>query len=130
MLEIIEGDRVGRRGKIAVICAAAVFDAARHKILIPRREDNSLWCLSGGHMGPGESAAETCAREVLEEKGLEVRVGKLVGVYSTPHRIATDIDGNSFQSVVLTFEAEPIGGELSLSDETTDVGSPHPSCFG
>ena len=36
-------------------------------------------------MDPGESAVETCAREVLEERGLVVEVDRLVGVYTTPH---------------------------------------------
>ena len=69
-------------------------------------------------MDPGESAAECCAREVLEETGLAV----LVGVYSTPHRIVEYADGNRRQGVTLSFEAEPIGGELCITDETTEVG--------
>ncbi len=73
-------------------------------------------------MEPGESAEEASARETEEETGLEVEVGRLIGLYATPHRIATYPDGNRFQSVVLSFEAVPVGGELSLSDETTEVG--------
>tara|TARA_B100000315_G_C14055256_1_gene353738 strand:- start:115 stop:414 length:300 start_codon:yes stop_codon:yes gene_type:complete len=66
-------------------------------------------------MDPGESAAEACAREVLEETGLVVRVGRL-------DRIIEYADGNRRQGLTLSFEAEPIGGELGLSDETTEVG--------
>ena len=73
-------------------------------------------------MDPGESAAEACAREVLEETGLVVRVGRLVGVYSSPHRIIEYADGNRQQGLNLSFEAEPIGGELCVTDETTEVG--------
>ena len=73
-------------------------------------------------MDPGESAAECCAREVLEETGLIVRVGKLIGVYSTPHRIIEYADGNRRQGLTLFFEAEPNGGELCITDETTQVG--------
>ena len=73
-------------------------------------------------MDPGESASECCAREVMEETGLEVSVGRLVGVYSTPHRIMEYADGNRHQGLNLSFEAEPIGGDLSISDETTEVG--------
>ncbi|MBK35735.1 MAG: NUDIX domain-containing protein [SAR202 cluster bacterium] len=122
MLELIEGDRVGRRGQIIVVCSAVIFDAARQRVLITRREDNGRWCLPGGRMEPGESAEEACAREVLEETGLVVRVGRLVGVYSSPHRLTTYRDGNSFQSVVLNFEAAAMEGELTLSDETTAFG--------
>ena len=73
-------------------------------------------------MDPGESAAEACAREVLEETGLVVRVGKLVGVYSTPDLMIEYADGNKIQGVTLNFDVEPIGGQLGLSGETTEVG--------
>lgn len=73
-------------------------------------------------MDPGESAAEACAREVLEETGLVVQVGRLLGVYSNPHIIVEYAGGNRVQPVALNFEAEAVGGELGLSDETTEVG--------
>ena len=73
-------------------------------------------------MDAGESAAEACAREVLEETGLVVEVGRLIGVYTTPDLLIEYADGNRIQPVALNFAAEPVGGELGLSDETTDVG--------
>lgn len=73
-------------------------------------------------MDPGESASETAERETLEETGLRVRVTELLGVYSSPHMITEYPDGNRVQVVSLTFFAEVVGGELGLSDETTDVG--------
>ena len=73
-------------------------------------------------MDPGESAAETCARETLEETGLVVLVGRLVGVYSTPNFIFEYADGSQVQAVAMCFEAKVIGGELSKSDETTEFG--------
>jgi 8-oxo-dGTP pyrophosphatase MutT (NUDIX family) len=73
-------------------------------------------------MDPGESAAETCVREVLEETGLEVLVTRLVGIYTSPDLIIEFADGDRVQMVAMTFEAKIIGGELRLSDETTDYG--------
>ncbi len=73
-------------------------------------------------MDPGESAAEACAREVLEETGLVVQVGRLLGVYTSPHIIVEYASGNRVQPLALNFEAEAVGGELGLSDETTEVG--------
>ena len=73
-------------------------------------------------MDPGESATEACAREVLEETGLVVRVSKLIGIYTTPDFIVEYADGNRIQGIVLSFAAELIGGELCVSDETTEVG--------
>ena len=73
-------------------------------------------------MDPGESADETCVREVLEETGLDVRVTRLVGVYTSPNILVEYPDGNKIQPIAFSFEAEVVGGKLGLSDETTDYG--------
>jgi len=62
------------------------------------------------------------AREVWEETGLRVRVTRLLGVYTSPDLIVEYPDGNKFQIVGFSFEAQVMGGELGLSDETTDYG--------
>jgi len=117
--KIIHGERIGKLGRIALGCCAVIFDPSGQKILLTRRADNGRWCLPGGHMQPGESAAETCIRKVKMETGLDVRVVRLVGVYSSPHRLLEYADGNRFHLVSLSFEAEALGGALALSDETT-----------
>ena len=73
-------------------------------------------------MDPGESAVEACVREVLEETGLEVRVVRLVGVYTSPNILVEYPDGNKIQPVAFSFEVEITGGELVLSDETVAFG--------
>ena len=122
MTKILYGERLGRQAKLSVGCSATIFDRSREKVLLTRRSDNGLWCLPGGHMDPGESTTEACIREVQEETGLEARVVRLIGIYTDPNRITEYADGNRYQMVALNFEAETIGGELSLSDETTDYG--------
>lgn len=122
MSNLIQGDRVGRHGKLRPGASAIIFDNARQMVLLTRRTDNGRWCLPGGGMDPGESAAETCVREVLEETGLDVQVTKLVGVYTSPDIMVEYADGNRIQPVAFSFEAEVVGGELCLSDETTEFG--------
>ena len=73
-------------------------------------------------MEPGESVTEACAREVWEETGIHVRVGRLIGVYNSPHILVEYPDGNRLQLVMLYFAAESVGGTLRTSEETTDVG--------
>jgi ADP-ribose pyrophosphatase YjhB (NUDIX family) len=60
----------------------AVLDGGR--VLLTRRHDFPVWCLPGGAIDPGESAAAAAVREVREETGLEVELTRLVGIYSRP----------------------------------------------
>jgi ADP-ribose pyrophosphatase YjhB (NUDIX family) len=122
MSKTIYGERIGKQGKILVGCSAAIFDEKREKVLLTRRADNGKWCLPSGHMEPGESALEACVRETKEETGLDVRVTRLVGIYTDPNRLLEYPDGGQFHLVALHFEAEVTGGALALSDETTAYG--------
>ena len=121
-MKLVHGERVGRQARLRPGASAIIFDSSRQKVLLTRRSDNGRWCLPGGGMDPGESAEETCVREALEETGLEVRVIKLVGIYTSPNIMVEYADGNRVQPVSFSFEAEVTGGELSLSDETTEYG--------
>ena len=116
------GERIGREGVLRPGASALIFDEARERILLTRREDNGRWCLPGGGMDPGESAAEACVREVSEETGLNVKVTKLVGIYTSPDLLIEFPDGNQIQPVAFSFEAEITGGELGLSNETIAFG--------
>jgi ADP-ribose pyrophosphatase YjhB (NUDIX family) len=117
--EVLFGERIGRLGQLRLGCAAVLFDNESDNILLTRRSDNGQWCLPGGTFNPGESVAEGCEREVFEETGLQVKVLRLVGVYSNPDQLVVYPDGNKVHVFVLCFEVRRIGGELGLSDETT-----------
>ncbi len=121
MTQIIYGERIAKQGKIRLGCSAAIFDS-QERVLLTKRRDNGQWCLPSGGLEPGESAAEACEREVLEEIGLGVVVKRLVGVYSHPDQLTVYSETDKFQIVAIHFEAEITGGTLGLSDETSDFG--------
>ena len=121
MTQVLYGERISRQGKLRLGCSAAIFDE-HGRIFLTRRTDNGQWCLPGGGMDAGESVAEACEREVWEETGLRVCVKRLVGVYSHSDQLVVYPDGNKAHIVALHFEAEVIGGEAGLSNETTDFG--------
>ena len=121
MTQILYGDRVGAQGKIRLGCSAAIFDD-QGRVLLTKRQDNGQWCLPSGGVESGESVAEGCEREVLEETGLSVRVKRLVGVYSHPDQLTVYSETDKFQIIALHFEAEIVSGELGLSNETSDYG--------
>jgi 8-oxo-dGTP pyrophosphatase MutT (NUDIX family) len=121
MTQIIYGERIAKQGTIRLGCSAAIFDE-QGRVLLTRRQDNGQWCLPGGGMDSGESVTEACEREVFEETGLKVRVKRLVGIYSHPDQLIIYPDGNKCHIVAIHLEAEIVGGELGLSDETSAFG--------
>jgi len=121
MTQVLYGDRLGKQGKIRLGCSAAIFDE-HGRILLTKRTDNGQWCLPSGGAEPGESVAEACIREVWEETGLSVKVRRLVGVYSHPDQLTVYSETDKFQIIALHFEAEIIGGEPGISDETSAIG--------
>ncbi|MFH1835909.1 MAG: NUDIX hydrolase [Methanobacteriota archaeon] len=86
-------------------------------LLIRRRNPpfKGLWALPGGFVDVGETCEEACVREVSEETGLEVKIKKLVGVYSDPGR---DPRGHTVSAVFL---CEIFGGELSAGDDAGEA---------
>ena len=104
-----------------VPAASAVVTNDVGEILLQRRSDNDLWALPGGTMDLGERIAETVVREVREETGLEVEVTGIVGVYSDPGHVIAYSDGEVRQEFNLCFAARLVGGQLSVSDESTEV---------
>jgi 8-oxo-dGTP pyrophosphatase MutT (NUDIX family) len=121
MAEFIVGERVGREASLSVAVNAVVFNPAG-EVLLTRRADNGLWCLPGGVMEPGESVVEAIEREVAEETGLRAEITRLVGVYSDPNLVVAYRDGGRYQPVVLCLQCEIMGGRMTLSTETTDIG--------
>ncbi|MEW6337858.1 MAG: NUDIX domain-containing protein [Acidobacteriota bacterium] len=67
---------------------AVITDPVRGVVLIRRGKPpfEGCWALPGGFVDPDETCEAACAREALEETGLDVRVSALLGVYSTPRR--------------------------------------------
>jgi ADP-ribose pyrophosphatase YjhB (NUDIX family) len=94
------------------------------RILLMRRSDNQHWGLPGGYVEPGESVRNAAQREVREETGYEIEVGRLVGVYSDPRMQVIDYgDGRRVHAINLCFEA--VAGaqhELGTPDETLEWG--------
>ncbi len=102
---------------------SAVISDAQGRVLLQQRTDNSRWGLPGGVVEYGESIVAALHREVMEETGLTIEIGRLIGVYSDPdhHQIITYPDGNVIHFVSTCFECRPTGGTLTLGDETSGL---------
>src|SRR5690242_17742484 len=106
----------------AIVVAATVFVLDdQDRVLLVRRTDNDLWALPGGAQEVGEYIAETAVRETKEEAGIDIDVTGLVGIYTNPNHVVEFSDGEVRQQFSICFRAQPVGGELQSSDETSDV---------
>ncbi len=121
-MRFLYGDGIGKHARLRPSVIALIFEGGMARVFLTRRSDNGRWCLPGGAIDSGEGVADACKREVLEETGFTVRVNKLIGIYSNPDRIIEYADGNQYQALTISFECEVVGGELRLSNETTDYG--------
>ncbi len=90
---------VARNGEVLFICRG-------------NEPGYGLWSLPGGYVDRGEVVEEAAAREVLEETGLQVEVGTLLGVFSEPGRPV----------ILVVYEAEERGGILAAGSEALDLG--------
>ncbi|MEZ5657570.1 MAG: NUDIX hydrolase N-terminal domain-containing protein [Burkholderiaceae bacterium] len=97
--------------------SAAIFDDHDRLLLVRRTQDGS-WCLPGGWAEVRMTPEQSCAKEVIEETGLEVEVGQLI-------RIRTRMPGEfgaPHTSFHLLYACTRIGGELAESIETLEPG--------
>ncbi|HEX6276804.1 MAG TPA: NUDIX domain-containing protein [Polyangiaceae bacterium] len=73
-----------RRPVVGIAAAARTPDG---RWLLVRRSDTGGWALPGGTLEWGESFRVALERELKEETGAPLQsLGRLVGVYSAPHR--------------------------------------------
>lgn len=83
-------------------------------VLVKRKYEPYVgdWCLPGGFIEATEHPAESAAREVFEETGLEVKITKLLDAASP---------GRGINVVILFYEGTPISGTLTPGDDADDA---------
>ena len=70
------------------------------------------WSFPSGYVDRGEALEDAAVREVQEETGVDVRVDRLVGVYS----------GRGIPVVLAAYSATVTGGSLRPGDEVQELG--------
>jgi len=104
-----------------VVGSSAVVVDDEGRILLQRRSDSGNWALPGGAMDIGETFAQSVIREVKEEAGFDVRIERIVGIYSDPGHVFAYDDGEVRQEFNICLACTIVGGKLAISNESTDV---------
>jgi 8-oxo-dGTP diphosphatase len=81
-----------------VIAVFAFIRKGGGLLLVRPSDGQQYWSLPGGKVEPGEGLDQAAIREVKEETRLDVRLVRMVGVYSKIEESA----------LAVTFEAQPI----------------------
>jgi len=85
------------------LCVGAVTLSAGRLLLVQRATapGRGLWSLPGGRVELGETLAEACIRELLEETGIEGVCGELIGWVERM--------SDNYHFVILDFAVTPFG---------------------
>ncbi len=99
---------------------AVIVDGGR--ALLVRRATEPLkgkWSVPGGMLELGEKLRDGVRREALEETGLEVDPGELLGVFDS---IFTDDQGRTqYHYVLIDYLCRPISGEAKAGTDVSEV---------
>ena len=104
-----------------ILAVGGFVENEQGKILLVKTQHGG-WVFPGGQVEVGENLIDALVREIKEESGIDVTVSNIVGAYSNTaqykwHDGITDIP----TKLMLDFTCKPIGGELTTSEETSEV---------
>ncbi len=95
------------------LVAGALFELDGGIVLVQRDIEPGYgkWTFPGGFVERGERTESAAEREVLEETGLEIKAGGIIGLYSYEDQVP----------VIAVFSGRVTGGEPRPLDETMAV---------
>lgn len=102
--------------KPVLAAGAVIVDDAGRVLMVKRGHDpdKGRWSIPGGHVEAGETLVAAAAREVFEETGLRVEIGRELWSVTLPY------PGNeTFE--IHDFTATVIGGDLRPGDDADDA---------
>ena len=98
--------------------AAVVVTSLHDMVLMVRRGVQPAlgqWSFPSGYVDRAEAVEDAARREVMEETGLEVRLTRLVGVYSR----------TGISVILVVFDAVVTGGQERAGHDVQEVGRFH-----
>jgi ADP-ribose pyrophosphatase YjhB (NUDIX family) len=96
------------------VAVGTIIRTADEGIVLVRRAIDpgyGLWVFPGGYVDRGEQVQAAAIREAREDSGLDIRIDRLLNVYSYP--------GNA--PVIIVYAATAIGGALCTDEECLEA---------
>ena len=96
------------------VAVGTILENEEKHILLLRRAIEpgyGKWVFPGGYVDRGELVTVAAVREAREEAGLDVRIDRLLNVYSYPGRAP----------VIIVYVATIMGGTLAIDDESSEA---------
>lgn len=116
--QVIPADPAGEHTRPMLAAGAVLWrgdlnDLSSVEVAVIHRPHYDDWSLAKGKVDPGEALPTTAAREILEETGYEVRLGKLLGKVTYPVLDRT--------KVVYYWTGEVLSGEFTPNSEVDEI---------
>jgi ADP-ribose pyrophosphatase YjhB (NUDIX family) len=86
----------------------------------PGHPDEGKWTMPGGGMEWGESPTDTARREVLEETGLTIIIGDVMGIFSKWFTEEESYRGEAGHVLGVVYDATQLSGELLTTFDEND----------
>lgn len=109
--------KIASMDQFNVILLAVIFDPAKKKILIGRRENDPYvpeltWCFPGGRLELGKDPDQVLKKKVKEKTGLNVK--NLGAIFTKTYPEKEDL-------VAIYFLCEAVGGKAKASDDFKEL---------
>ncbi len=96
------------------VAVGTIITAGEGRIVLVRRAIEpgyGRWVFPGGYVDRGETPTAAAVREAREEAGLDVRLDRLVNIYSYPGR----------PLIIIVYTATILGGALRVDEESLEA---------
>ena len=96
------------------VAVGTILQNPQNHVLLLRRAiepGHGKWVFPGGYVDRGEPVMVAAVREAREEAGFDIRIDRLLNVYSYPGRAP----------VIIVYIGTIIGGTLKIDDESSEA---------
>jgi ADP-ribose pyrophosphatase YjhB (NUDIX family) len=106
---------------VHIVSVGGLIENDEGKILMIKSPDRG-WEIPGGQVEARETLTDALKREVKEETGIDIEVGKLRAVFSNIGNLVQPDGVSPIGSIVnFGFTGKAVSGELTTSDESLEV---------